>query len=342
MADGLSGLPRLPLAAPTGSAFPGAPAGLAADARSLDGLRHAAARDPRAATKQAAQQFETIFLQEVLKSMRAASMKTGMLDNAGTELGSEMLDGQWAQRLAGRPGGLSELIERQLTRHLGGDGAASTATVTVPPAALPGRPAPGFAGPAAPANPTSIDRLPGRSAAPPLPARFAQLPRDLAAPRAPGPQGDFLRANWDAARAAEAETGIPAPFVLAQAAHESGWGRRQIRNADGSPSHNVFGIKAGPGWTGKVAEVTTTEYLGGQPRRMVQRFRAYDSPEDAFRDWARLIKGNRRYEAVVRDGATVEGFTRGLQQAGYATDPAYADKLARVIGTTLRLQRASA
>ncbi|WP_119155583.1 flagellar assembly peptidoglycan hydrolase FlgJ [Caldimonas tepidiphila] len=285
----------LPLAPPS--------AGLAADSRSLDGLRHAAGRDPKAAVHQAAKQFETVFMQEVLKSMRAASIKSGMLDNAGSDLGSEMLDTQWASQLSGRPGGLADLIARQLSRNLG-EAAPQQTTAALPP-------------------------------------RFRELPRDIAAPRAPGAQGDFLRQHWSAAKVAEQETGIPAQFVLAQAAHESGWGRREIRNADGSTSHNVFGIKAGSSWSGRVAEVTTTEYIGGQPRRMVQKFRAYDSYEDAYRDYARLLKGNQRYAQVMREGTSVEGFTRGLQKAGYATDPAYADKLARVIDTTLRLQRSS-
>ena len=101
----------------------------------------------------------------------------------------------------------------------------------------------------------------------------------------------------------------------------------------------MFGIKAGRGWTGKVAEITTTEYIGGQPRKVTAKFRAYDSYEDAFRDHARLLKGSERYARVIENGHTAEGFSQGLQRAGYATDPAYADKLSRIINTTVRLQR---
>jgi flagellar protein FlgJ len=281
--------------------------GLASDARSLDALRASAAKDPQAALKQAAKQFEQVFMQTLLKSMRATTMNSGMLDNAGSELGTEMLDSQYAASMSGLPGGLADLIARQLARHMpgGGDEAAPVqATVS-------------------------------------LPARYRNLPQDIAAPRAPGRQGDFLREHWNAARIASQETGIPAEFILAQAAHESGWGRRQILNADGTPSYNLFGIKAGSRWTGKVAEVTTTEYVNGQAMKVRAKFRAYDSPEAAFRDYARLLKNNQRYAAVIEQGGTVQGFAQGLQQAGYATDPAYADKLARVINTTLRLQRAT-
>ena len=152
-----------------------------------------------------------------------------------------------------------------------------------------------------------------------------------------------IRDSQDAARAAEAVSGIPAAFTVAQAAHESGWGQREIRNADGSASHNLFGIKAGPGWTGPVAEVTTTEYVAGEPQRITARFRAYASYAESFQDYARMIKESPRYAGVMADlasaAASPQGFALGLQRAGYATDPAYADKLTRVINTTLRLQR---
>jgi flagellar protein FlgJ len=130
--------------------------------------------------------------------------------------------------------------------------------------------------------------------------------------------------------------------MVAQAAHESGWGKREIRNADGSSSHNLFGIKAGPGWTGKVAQVTTTEVIDGQPRKVVAKFRSYDSYDASFRDYAQMMKDSPRYSKVVAAGNSAQGFAQGLQRAGYATDPAYADKLTRVINTTLRMQRAAA
>ena len=128
--------------------------------------------------------------------------------------------------------------------------------------------------------------------------------------------------------------------MIAQAAHESGWGRREIRNADGSPSNNLFGIKAGPSWKGAVAEVTTTEYIDGQPRKVTAKFRAYASAAESFADYARLMKTSPRYTGVLANASSAEGFAQGLQKAGYATDPAYAEKLARTINTTLRLQRA--
>jgi len=104
----------------------------------------------------------------------------------------------------------------------------------------------------------------------------------------------------------------------------------------------VFGIKAGPGWKGATTEITTTEVIGGQARKVTAKFRAYGSYEESFQDYAQMMKNNPRYAKVVESGANAQGFAKGLQRAGYATDPAYADKLTRMINTTLRLQRASA
>ena len=130
--------------------------------------------------------------------------------------------------------------------------------------------------------------------------------------------------------------------MISQAALETGWGRRDIRNADGSTSHNLFGIKAGASWKGPVAEVVTTEYIDGRAQKVTARFRAYSSYAESFADYARLMKTNSRYAPVIAHGGTAAGFAQNLQRAGYATDPAYADKLTRVINTTLRLQRSQA
>ena len=112
--------------------------------------------------------------------------------------------------------------------------------------------------------------------------------------------------------------------------------------ADGSTSFNLFGIKAGAGWKGPVARITTTEVVDGRPRKMVQAFRAYSSYEESFADYARLMSTSLRYREVVARADDARQFAQGLQRAGYATDPAYADKLSRVINTTLRLQRSVA
>ena len=284
--------------------------GLASDSRSLDSLRGAAARDPRAAAREAARQFESLFMQELIKSMRAATPTTGLMDNEATKLGTEMLDQQLAGKLSGMPGGLSEAIVRQLERQMG-----------LAPSASPS------------------------SSATPAPVRSSPVAAAISsASRAGGASGprSFVQAHREAAAEAEQRTGIPAAFMIAQAAHETGWGRRDIRMSDGSPSHNLFGIKAGQDWKGPVAEVTTTEFINGVARKVTARFRAYASAAESFADYARLMTRSPRYQGVLAQASTPQGFAQGLQQAGYATDPDYASKLSRVIDTTLRLQRSSA
>lgn len=285
------------------------------DVNALKALQSQAGSDPRAAIRQTAQQFESLFMQQLMKSMRSATLSSGMLENSGTQMGTELLDDQFAQKLTGRPGGLSDLIAKQLERQLGaavGKAAAASPAATAASPASTGS----IDKPQAAAKPEVWDRLPGASRA-----------------------EAFVAKHTAAAERVSAETGIPAAFILSQAAHETGWGGKQIRNADGTSANNLFGIKAGAGWTGKTAEVTTTEYLNGQARKVKARFRAYDSAEESFRDYARLIGTSPRYAKVMEQGASAQGFAVGLQRAGYATDPAYAAKLGRVINTTLRLQR---
>ena len=278
--------------------------GLNSDLRSLEAIRAKAGQDPKAAVREAAKQFETLFMQELMKSMRATTMDSGMNDGgSGGELATGMLDQQYAGQLSGMKGGLAEAIARQLERQMG---------------LAPGP-------------------IPSPQGANPVPAPLGQ-PADQPARIPERGAAAFVQQHQAAAARAEEATGIPAAFMVAQAAHESGWGRREILHADGSPSHNLFGIKAGANWRGPVAEVTTTEFVDGQARKVTAKFRAYASHAESFADYARLMSQSPRYQGVL--GAETAGeFATGLQRAGYATDPAYADKLTRVINTTLRLQR---
>ncbi len=279
---------------------PSTGAALVGDAQSLAALRGRAASDPKAAVREVAKQFEALFMQELMKSMRAATLSSGMLDNEGSKLGTDLLDQQFATQMTGLPGGLSEAITRQLERQMG----LAPGPIPAAPVAVTGL------------EPKAV-RIPDQSAA------------------------AFVQQHTRAAQAAEAATGITAAFMIGQAAHETGWGRKEIRQADGSPSYNLFGIKAGADWKGPVAETLTTEVVNGQAVKGVAKFRAYASHAESFADFARLMKNSPRYRQVLAQGQDAGGFAAGLQRAGYATDPAYADKLTRVINTALRLQRAS-
>jgi flagellar protein FlgJ len=152
-------------------------------------------------------------------------------------------------------------------------------------------------------------------------------------------QSGFVSQHSEAAARVAQDTGIPAAFMIGQAGHETGWGRSEIRQADGSNAFNLFGIKAGPGWTGKTADITTTEYVDGEPRKVTAKFRAYGSYEESFRDYARLISESPRYAQARAQTGSATAYATELQRAGYATDPSYAAKLSRAINTSLQLQR---
>ena len=278
--------------------------GLAADPTALNALRYGAGKggNDKAALKEAAKQFESLFMRELIKSMREATQKSGLMEGEGADLGTDLLDQQFAVQLSGLPGGLSEAIERQLGKQMQNN-AAEKAGVS--------------------------DALPPASGA-------STVGRASAGPR----QAGFVDQHSEAAATVARESGIPASYMIGQAGHETGWGKSEIRHADGTPSHNLFGIKATGAWKGKVAEITTTEYINGEPRKVTAKFRAYDSYADSFRDYAKLIGNSPRYDNVMDQIGSVQGFAAGLQKAGYATDPQYAAKLSRAINTTLSLQRA--
>lgn len=286
---------------------------LAADAQSLGNLKMQAGQQTPESIKEAAKQFESLFMKELLKSMRDANaaMKSGMNDNAGSDLGTDLLDQQFAVQMSGQPGGLSDLIAAQLTRQMGGtpDNSASPAAAR-------------DAG-----NAKAV--LDTRSA--PVTKAPARTPTEH--------QAHFVNKLSDAASKVEKETGIPASYMIGQAGHETGWGRSEIKHKDGSSSFNLFGIKAGGSWTGKVAEVTTTEYVNGVAQKQVAKFRAYSSYEESFKDYAKLIGDSPRYAQAKLATSSPQAFASGLQKAGYATDPQYAAKLSRAINTTLQLRR---
>ncbi len=142
------------------------------------------------------------------------------------------------------------------------------------------------------------------------------------------PEG-FVASIWPHAEKAARELGVNPRALVAQAALETGWGRRNIKRANGDSSHNLFGIKA-TGWKGERATTATHEYVDGQRRSETASFRAYASPAESFGDYVRMLKNSPRYQSALQAGTDVRGFARGLQQAGYATDPAYAAKIAAI------------
>ena len=323
-------------------------AGLAYDGRSLDTLRHASPQD-REAIRQVAQQFEALFMRQLLKGMRDAVPKSGMFDGAGSDTFTSMLDTQLSTVAAGQGNGLAAMIERQL---LGGAGEGAR------PASVVGAWSPREGEPFMPKAPAAEVTLssssegsgqggqsdPSRHGSDARRGWLDAAAKSLSGGRVVAGQGlaglgpvqaAFVQKMWPHALKAQQQTGLPAAWVVGQAALESGWGQRDIRDAQGNPSHNLFGIKAGKGWTGRTVAAMTTEYVDGVARKSVELFRRYESYAEAFADWATLMAANPRYRQVVQAGSARE-FAEGLEKGGYATDPAYGTKLKQTIGSLLR------
>ncbi|MEC4721367.1 flagellar assembly peptidoglycan hydrolase FlgJ [Noviherbaspirillum sp. CPCC 100848] len=289
----------------------------AADIKDIGKLRQAAKQNSPEALTATAKQFEALFMNMVLKSMREATPQEGLFDSQQSKMYTSMFDQQLSQTMASRGVGLADVLTRQLS--------------TVVDAQKDGKDG---LKPGSPAEAAGFSRQDLNTA-----LGVMQIAPPAEAARTSSNKPAHVRAFQDklgaAAEDASRATGIPAKFMLGQAALESGWGRREIKGADGTNSFNVFGIKATGGWTGKVVETATTEYVNGVPRTRVEKFRAYDSYADAFKDYARLLTNNPRYEAVIANAKDITGFAQGLQKAGYATDPHYAAKLTRIIKQSL-------
>jgi len=295
---------------------------LAFDSKSLDGLKQSAKDSSPESIKAAAKQFEALFMNMMLKSMRQAGGQDGPFDSEQTRTYTSMLDQQLSQSMANRGIGLADALVRQLTNNAVSQALQSEDGTSGNGVGI------GISGNIA-ANAKGIssylDNL-----------KFEQQPAAVKSNfSGPAHVREFQEKLSADAEAASKVTGIPAKFMLGQAALESGWGRREIKTVDGSTSHNIFGMKANSKWKGKTVDAVTTEYINGVAYRKVEKFKAYDSYADAFKDYAKLLTKNPRYENVIANAKDATSFAVGLQKAGYATDPQYANKLTKIIKQTL-------
>lgn len=303
---------------------------LSLDVQGVDALRRTVRTSPQEGMKQASKQFEVMFMQMVLKSMREATPSDGMFSSQQEKLYTSMLDQQLAQNLSGRGLGLAEAMFAQLSRTMG-DEAAKRTPGAVPADKLQGAPSmrPLKTEPAsqiAPDVSLTLTRVPDLSFYEAATAQ-ATLSRSVL------PQAHvekFVTRMLPAAQRASLESGVPAQLIMAQAALESGWGRREIRTEDGNTSYNLFGIKADRSWKGPVVEASTTEYVNNIAQKTRATFRAYSSYEAAFSDYAKFLVTNPRYASLLATRDPAEA-AHGLQRAGYATDPQYGGKLIRIM-----------
>lgn len=278
--------------------------GAAFDAGSLDTLKRLAKQDAQRGLQGAAQQMEGLFVQMMLKSMRAASFKDSLFNSQQSEMFTAMYDQQLAQDMAAHGKlGLADAMVQQL----GGAPMAATGGT---------------------ASAFSSRQLPTGRIAFPTPSATMAIAGKQPQPLASG--GGFVTRLLAPAVEVSRQTGIPHQLIIAQAALESGWGEKEIRQENGQPSYNLFGIKATPGWKGKTAEITTTEYINGVAKKVKAAFRVYQSYSDALKDYGETLVNNSRYQNVI-SAETPEQAAKALQDGGYATDPQYAKKLISIM-----------
>jgi flagellar protein FlgJ len=299
---------------------------------------------PRARVEEAARGLESQFAQMLIKSMRSASPGDPF---GGDSTYRDMYDQALAKELTkGRGLGLQPMIVRQLDGRANASAQApagplplraSGGSMALPAADTPsGLPLPaGLRGDSLTLAPASSGRSMQAMAAPRPPMLAPQTcdenaPLDCSSPEA------FARSVWPHAQKAAAELGVPAKALVAQAALETGWGRRLAGRNGAATSHNLFGIKAGGSWRGGKVESATHEYVDGQRVSARAAFRSYGSPADSFADYTRLLQ-HPRYAQARGTGGDVHHFAKALQRAGYATDPAYAAKIVAIAdGATMR------
>ena len=307
---------------------------LSLDVQGVDALRRTVRTSPQEGMRQASKQFEVMFMQMVLKSMREATPAEGMFGSQQEKMYTSMLDQQLAQSLSGRGLGLAEAMFAQLNRSAG---AAPIESMPQPAGLKPaGEPAAMLQ--PAPSRPAAAAAAQLRSPAPDPITRqdlsvYETATAQASLSRSALPQAhveQFVSRMLPAAQRASQASGVPAQLIMAQAALESGWGRREIRMDNGASSFNLFGIKADRSWKGPVAETSTTEYVNGVAQKTRASFRAYGSYEEAFTDYASFLVANPRYAGVLAAEGPAEA-AHGLQRAGYATDPGYGGKLVRIM-----------
>lgn len=289
----------------------GSSASVYADFQGIAALKQQARQDRPGSVERVARQFESLFIQMMVKQMRQASFGGGILDSDRTRQYQDIYDKQLALHLAESGGmGIGELLMRQL----GGGSSPPRGSATdlndywSNPVAVAARQVPQ----------EEVQRIPndgstvvasGKSSVPP------ESPRE------------FIHSLWSAAERAASRIGLPPEALLAQAALETGWGGHVMSTGDGRSSHNLFGIKAGHGWSGDRVRRVTLEYDDGVAVQRREAFRVYDSYDESFQDYVRFLQENPRYLDALTKTHDARAYFQALQQAGYATDPRYADKI---------------
>ncbi|MBL1265158.1 flagellar assembly peptidoglycan hydrolase FlgJ [Candidatus Methylomicrobium oryzae] len=314
------------------------------DLNALAKLKTEARKESPEALKAAAKQFEGVFLNQVLKSMRESKLADGILDNEQSKFYSEMYDQQLASNLSGSVG-LADLIVKQMKREEADDDKAGKMNLEdyLNRSSTAGKSMPSRHGEVDSRTIGKIDKSHeepdpaiGNEEIEPASVNGEKLATDNGDSEFAFKKSgdlpihsaqDFVRHLHPIAERAARELGVEPKVLLAQAALETNWGRSLIKNREGESTFNLFNIKAGRGWQGEQVSVKALEFERGVGRKTNAGFRAYDSFEESFQDYVRLIKNNPRYGDALKQADSPERYLRGLQHAGYATDPKYAEKI---------------
>ncbi|EGQ7854709.1 flagellar assembly peptidoglycan hydrolase FlgJ [Vibrio vulnificus] len=287
------------------------------DISNLDKLRQQAVNDKdggeQKALEAAAKQFESIFTSMLFKSMREANsgFESDLMNSQNQLFYRQMLDEQMASELSSSGSlGLADMIVAQLSSGKGIDQKELAMRE---------------AGQEAPQR-MPINRSKARETEQRL-IESGQLARSDNA-RFDSPESFITSMRPYAERAAKS-LGIEPSLLLAQAALETGWGQKVVKNARGS-SNNLFNIKADRSWAGDKVTTQTLEFHDNTPVKETAAFRSYDSFADSFNDYVAFLNNNPRYQTALQHNGDSESFIRGIHRAGYATDPEYADKVLKV------------
>ena len=285
------------------------------DIGSLDRLRQQAVNgeegSEQEALKAAAKQFESIFTSMLFKSMRDAnsSFKSDMLNSQNEQFYRQMLDDQMSSELSASGSlGLADMIVAQLSAGQGSDQQESKVRQEGFDPAL-----------ERPKYSKKVDRADRQESV----AKFAAQPVSFDSPES------FVASMSPYAEKAARALGVDSSLLLAQAALETGWGSKMVKNSLGN-SNNLFNIKADRSWKGDKVATQTLEFHGKTAVKEQASFRSYANFEESFNDYVKFLNENPRYQTALQHQGSSENFIKGIHSAGYATDPNYADKVLRV------------
>ncbi|MDH5408356.1 MAG: flagellar assembly peptidoglycan hydrolase FlgJ [Gammaproteobacteria bacterium] len=299
------------------------------DISGLNDLKRAARLDQKGALLDVARQFESMFMKMMLKSMRDASFGDPIFDNNQSMFYRDMFDNQLALSLSkGKGMGLAELLARQLGQQLPDQQKQDEVTAvknTKDIVSLVNRLRTSAPTNSSPEGVPEVKIKETRTGTPIKTNQLEEQHKDLSRAE------KFVQKLWPIAERAAEELNTQPEVLIAQAALETGWGKYVNKDEQGKNSFNLFNIKAGKNWDGNYIEKNTVEFKYGKPVTENARFRAYDSYEDSFKDYVSFLKSNKRYASALQVAEIPSTYIRRLHQAGYATDPAYADKILNIM-----------